>query len=192
VARVLHLTDVLELIDDRLDERSFSQQQLVHQAQQARLHLLLLLLRLGDQLDALREKQIEESLRDVASIGEHLAEQGLAQVRNGCAIIDLSARECEVEQVPFVIDDEMQLEAKEPAGARLATLCDAGEDTRLLDARVVADRQVGRVEEGNAAAPAGSAEGTQVAQQRHEHGGNAFDEAAIADQRGELAMPVYS
>lgn len=189
MARVLYLRDVLELIDDGLDERSFPEQQSVQQAHQARLHLLL---GLGDQFDPLSKEKIEERLRDIAFVGEDLAKQMLEQIRNGRTIIHLARGQGEVEQIAFVIDHEMQLETEEPAHAGVPTLGDAGEDLMLLDAGVVADRQVRGVHEGDAAALVGSAQRAQVAEQRDEHGGDALDEAMVADQARELFVPVLA
>src|SRR5690242_19400353 len=79
MARVLDLRNVLELIDDRLDNRSFAQKQLVKQRQLSSLHVLTTCC---DQLDTeLLVQLLEQPLRQIAFIADQLAKQALGKLR---------------------------------------------------------------------------------------------------------------
>lgn len=79
----------------------------------------------------------------------------------------------------------MQPEAEEPAHRGLAALGAAGNDTVLADPRVVADGQIGRVDEADAGT--GSELGVQVGGQGHQDRGEQGREAGIAHQCGNSA-----
>ena len=63
------------------------------------------------------------------------------------AIIDVARRQGKGQQLSLVIDDQVELEAIEPADRRLAACCASGKDLMLVDACNVADRKLGGVDE---------------------------------------------
>jgi len=115
------LADVLEVIVDRLDERALAQQELVRERQQAVAHVLA---QAGDELDALVDQEpLGERLWNVALVPKELAKgpfDALKQRRDGLAVVDVAAREAEGEQLAALVDDEVELEAVEPAERGLA------------------------------------------------------------------------
>jgi hypothetical protein len=78
----------------------------------------------------------------------------------------LTGRQAQVQQFAAVVDDEVELEAEEPAHARLAAPGAPCEDPARVDATVVADLQRSRVHERDAGAAAFPR--LQVAAQRDE------------------------
>ena len=74
MARILYLRDVLELVDDRFNDRAASQQ-LVAQAHQFIFHVAP---RLGKELDIERFEQLfSQLLRDVAPVSKDLPSERL-------------------------------------------------------------------------------------------------------------------
>ena len=71
MTRVFNLADILELINDRLDDRALAQEQLVAEREQTRVHILA---QFGDEMQPLGDEQVlGELLRDVAPITKELA-----------------------------------------------------------------------------------------------------------------------
>jgi hypothetical protein len=148
----------------------------------------------GDELDAVRDQQLlGHGLRDVALVGEELAEAGAdpcEQGGDGLAIVASAAREAHGEQRAALVDDPVPLAAVEPADGCLATGGVDGADAVRLDARVVADGQRGGVEEADARAL--THRRVQLGHQRQQHARQELDEARVAHQLGNLGaqMPL--
>lgn len=136
MAAVLNLAHILELVNDRLRYRTLTEQKAIHIAHQARLHPLTAL---GDQLHALCKEKFKQGLGDVALVPIDLAKEATQQLRHGLAIIDVSRRESHAQNLTLIVEDEVELEAKEPSSAALASLCLALEDLVLMDSSIVAD-----------------------------------------------------
>ena len=116
---MLDLANVLELLVDGLDDRPLPEQQLVMQTHQRVLHVPL---EPGDQVYAVHEEALEEILADVSPVGEQLPEQLVREVTvfQWGAIIDIAWGQSPLHDLSLVIDDQVQLEAVEPAHRALA------------------------------------------------------------------------
>src|SRR3954462_15951197 len=82
----------------------------------------------------------------------------------------------------------VQLEAVEPIHTALAALCRTSKYLVTVDSAVVTDRQRQAIDESNS--PRAAQTGAQIGRKRHQHRGQAFSQALITDQRGELRPPV--
>lgn len=136
MARMLDLRIVLDLVDDRLDNRSFAQQKLVRQWQELVLHVFA---QPSDKLQSLFKEQLGEGSGNVAAIAEQFAAQPFDQLRHRSAIIDIARSQTTGQQLTASIDRQVQFKAKEPAHRRLATPGIGGKDPVLLDAFGIAD-----------------------------------------------------
>jgi hypothetical protein len=88
IRRVLNLREVLELIRPALHDGLFAQEEVVQYREQAVFHVFGAF---GDELDAKGVEELFKSrLRDVATIGDELSKEGLAERRNWGAIIDFA------------------------------------------------------------------------------------------------------
>ena len=138
MARVFDLRDVLELVDDRLDNGSLPQKELIGHQHQAVLHVGS---QLGDELDIEGSQQIVvQRLREIAFVSEDLAEQLCDQVRNRFAVIHITRREQDIEQFTAVIEDQVKFEAEEPTDRGLATCRQALKHLVLMNTGVMAYR----------------------------------------------------
>ncbi len=147
VTGVLDLADVLELIVDGLDERALAQQKLVGEVHEHTTHILA---QFGDEAQALREEELlGEWLRDLALVAKELAKETADQAGHWTPIIGVARGEAEGQQLATIVDDEMELEAVEPAHRGLGASRVDPKDAMLLDARRVADDERGRVDEAN-------------------------------------------
>src|SRR5260221_11072702 len=131
-----------------------------------------------------------QRLRDVALVAEELATEALdalEQGGDGLAVVDVTAGEAEGEQLALIVDDQMQLEAVEPAQRSLAAGRIDGEHAVLWDTGGMADGQGGGVDEAEAGAPAHLA--LQIGDQRQEHTRHDVDEPGKPPQPPELRRP---
>lgn len=82
---MLDLRDIFQLINDRFDDGSLAQQDLIDQQHQAVLHVLA---QLGDQLQVeIPPELLHQLLRDVAAIAKQFAMQTLGQGWHWFAVI---------------------------------------------------------------------------------------------------------
>jgi len=130
VTRMLNLRNILELINDGLDDRSFAQQQLVGMVHEMVLHVFA---QSGDEVESLLKKQLSQGSGNVAAISEQLAAQVLDHAGNRCSIIDIAWSQTTGKQVSLIVDCQMQLKAKEPAHRRLATFGISRKDAVLAN-----------------------------------------------------------
>src|SRR5262249_46767622 len=146
--RALDLTDVLELVNDRLDERALAQKQLVRGTQEVMAHVLA---QLGDQSEALLEGEaLGEGLRNVALVGKELPKEPMDKAGNRFAVVEIARDEAEGQPLATVIHHQMQFEAVEPAHRGLAAVGIDTKDAMCLDALGATDGQRGEVDEADA------------------------------------------
>ncbi len=110
--RMLNLGNVLQLVDNAFHNGALCEHQTVIEQHQSLFHVAF---ELGDELNACGFEQLfGEPLRNVAFVREDFAEQLLQQLGNWSPVIGIAGSQDDVEEFSSVIDDEMQLEAKEP------------------------------------------------------------------------------
>ncbi len=117
-----------------------------------------------------------------------LAKEPTDQARNGTAVVGVARSAAEGEQFAAVVDDQMQLEAVEPAYRRLAAPGVHGKDAVLVDAGGMAHRPRGRVDEANAATLPQL--GMEVDGERDEEARHEFDKVAVAQNTWKLLAQV--
>jgi hypothetical protein len=111
-------------------------------------------------------------------------------VWNWTTLITIGSGQATGQDLPAVIDDEMPCEAREPINCIFATLCQPGKHAMVLDAAVVTDHQLGRIDKREAVtAPA---TGLQLGPERDQDGGDQFYEALGTDQVRKLRPPVFA
>ena len=108
--RVLDLRDVLELVDDRLDNPAFSQEQLVKQRHQPVLHIAL---ESCDHLQSASEEFIKECLLDVSPVAKEFSPELFRQLVDGFAVVDVAGRDAYFQQFALVVCDQMKFELRE-------------------------------------------------------------------------------
>jgi hypothetical protein len=118
MTRMLDLRNILELVDNRFDNRPFAQQELVRQVHEPVFHVFA---QSGDELEALFKEQLREGSGNVAAISEQLAAQSFDHVRNRSPIIDVLGSQATSQQIASIIDHQVQFKAEKPPHARLAT-----------------------------------------------------------------------
>jgi hypothetical protein len=101
MTRMLDLRDILELIDNRLDNRPFPQQEFI-----GKVHELIfpIFTQPGDELESLLKEQLCEGSGNVATIPKQLTSQFFDQLRNRSSIIDVAWSQATSQQLPSVID----------------------------------------------------------------------------------------
>ena len=77
MAGMLYLTDILELIINSLDQRSFPEHNLVMLKHQGILHTLF---QTRDEVDSVNKELFEEVFRDIAPVSEELPEDPFVEV----------------------------------------------------------------------------------------------------------------
>ena len=164
------------------------QHQLVKQQQHPVLHILA---QARDELNVLSQELVGQRLREVALVTEQLAKKAPGQVGHRLAVVDVAGREVEVQQLAAVVDDQVQLEAEEPAHRGLASGGQTVEHPVAPDTPVVTDGQGGSIDERDTGDRAEA--GFQIETQRPQRRWHQFHKAGIADQVGKLAaqMPLH-
>src|SRR6185312_8902424 len=139
----------------------------------------------GEQRQAATQQVFGQLLADIALVAEQLAGQVAGQRWDRRGVMDIAGGQLQGDDLIVVVEDEVQLEAEEPAHRGLATLSKTGEDLVPVDAMIVADRQgrgVDVIEPGP---------GPQVAEQeehqRHEGTFLQGDEVFVTGQAGKVA-----
>ena len=135
MARVLNLRNIFELVDNGLDNGSFAQQQFIRKVHEMVFHVFT---QSGDELKPLFKEQVRQGSGNIAAIPEQLATQMFDHASNGSAIIDVARSETKGQEFALIIDDQVQLEAEEPADRGLPPLGQPGEHAVLGDAQVLA------------------------------------------------------
>ena len=88
----LYLTNVLQLIINSLDQRSFPEHNLVMLEHQGVLHTLF---QTRDEVDSVNEELFEEVFRDIASVSEELPEDPFVEVHvfQGGSVVYITRRQ---------------------------------------------------------------------------------------------------
>ena len=185
VTGVFNLRDVFELVNDRLDNSTLSQQEFVAQKHQLVLHVGF---EPCDQFNTLRPQLVVQGFGDVAFVAKELAPQPFDQSRHGLAVIDIAGRDPDCQQFTAVIDDEMQLDTKEPAHRCLPARCPAIKDLVTVNPSIVTDGERGGIDKGDATPV------TAAALQKHtkwfEKRGQQLNEPFVADELGKFSTQV--
>ena len=110
---MLNMTDVFELIVDRLNDRPLSEHNLVVKVHERVLHVLP---DFGDQVYVIHEQAFEEILTDIPPVGKELSEEALREllVFQRFPVIAVPGRELPLDDLALVIDDQMKFESVEP------------------------------------------------------------------------------
>ncbi len=110
---MLDLADILERVIDALDDGALAQQQLVRVGEESLPHVLA---HRGDKPNArLNQQLLGQGLGNVATITKEFAKEAADQAGNGTAVIDIARCQTESWQFASIIDNQVQLEAVEPA-----------------------------------------------------------------------------
>ena len=148
---MLYLTYILKFVINGLDDGAFSEQDLVIKVHQRVLHVPL---KLRDQVYVVDKEHLEEVLANVPPVCEELAEEFLGElpVLKGFSVIDIARSELPLDDLAPVVDDQMQLEAVEPAHRALALGSPSPHRPVLLLTLDVAGHQWRGVDDGYARA----------------------------------------
>lgn len=118
VARVLDLRNVLELIDNRLDERPLAQQEPIGECEELLAHVLA---QFRDEPQSVGDQEaLSERGGDVALIAKEASKELTDEAWNGLAIVGIARSEAQRQQLASIVDHQMQFEAIEPPHRRLA------------------------------------------------------------------------
>ena len=177
---------VLQRVVDALDDIAFAQHYLVPQRHESVLHVGLYA---GDEVYAVLEEVVEESLRDVSSVGEQPAVQILCQhlPHLGVAVVGVGRGEAEGDDFRLVVADEVQLEPVAPTHRPLPVVGKPIEYLVHIPPDVVADGYHGGVHVAHAVAPA---ERTHFQEEHHneEHAALQLHETVVRHCRGEEVL----
>lgn len=103
----------------------------------------------GNELESVFKEQIREGSRDRATIPKQLAAQMFDHLGNGLTVIDIAGSQTTCQQLPAVVDGQMQLEAVKPSRTALAALGVSGKDAMLANALRMTGFQRRGVNEAN-------------------------------------------
>ena len=142
VAGVLQAHAGLQLVKEGLNNESFAQQHFVQQGYQVVLHVAA---NPGDQVKAPLPESLQQRLGNIAFISKDLPLQSSGHILKRVAVVSAAIRNPEGHDLALVIDEQMELEAKEPAHGGTTTLGQPLEDPVPADSCIVADRQLGTV-----------------------------------------------
>ena len=142
VSGVLQAHAGLQLVKQGLNNESFAQQHFVQQGQQIVLHVVA---NAGDQVKAPLPEALQQRLGQIAFISKDLPLQSSTQGLKRVAVVTASICDPEGHDLALVVDEEMELEAKEPAHGGTITPGHPLEDPVPADSCIVADRQLGTV-----------------------------------------------
>ena len=187
---MLYLAYVLEFVINGLDDGAFPEQNLVIEVHQRVLHVSL---ELGDQVYVIDKEHLKEVLADVPPVCEELAEELLGEppVLQRLPVIDIARSELPTDDLAPVVDDQVQLEAIEPAHRALALGRPPLHRLVLLLALDVAGDQRRGVYDGNTRALAQGA----CLQEQQQMEGNlrlALHETVVGDGVWELLAHVLA
>jgi hypothetical protein len=143
ITRMLILRNIFEIVNIG----SFAQHQLIGKGHKMVLHVCAPPL---DELKSLFKQQFAQGSGNVAAIPKEPAAQSFDHLGNRSAVIDIAWRQTTGQQFPLLVDDQMQLKAKEPAHAFWAMPGIDGKDTVSTDAFGFIDRRRSRANEADA------------------------------------------
>jgi hypothetical protein len=141
VASMLDLRNIFELVNHTFNDGTFSKQELVHQRHQTVFHVF------SEFCNELEVKDLQEllkqSLRNVPTICDQLAEQSFAQLGNRFAVINTGRCDLTSQQFPTIIDHQVQFEAEELSHGTFATIGITCKNPVVMNAMVVTYAQSG-------------------------------------------------
>ena len=121
VPRMLHLSNVLQLVIDGFDDGSLSKQELVGNAHQGSLHVVL---QFGYQLYPVHKETLKQILADISFVTDKFSiehfHEGLVVQR--LSVVNITWCNHEVQQLTFLITNQMKFEAEEPSHGAFAPL----------------------------------------------------------------------
>ena len=187
---VLYLAYVLEFVINGLDDGAFPEQDLVIEVHQRVLHVPL---EFRDQVYVIDKEHLKEVLANVSPVSEEFAEEFLGEppVLKWFPVIDIARRELPLYDLAPVVDDQVQLEAVEPAHRALALGSPSLHRPVLFLALDVAGHQGCGVYDGYARALAKST-GLEEQQQVEAHLCLTLHEAVVGEPVGELTLHVLA
>ena len=144
VAGVLNLGDILELVNDGLNDETFTRQQLVFENDQLIFHVFA---NRRDQLQSPCEELFKERFGEIAAVADQLPPQFFGHLWDRFTVIGVGGCEVNRQQVTLVIDNQMEFEAIEPPHAALAARGYPSKDSVATDAPIMADSQRRRINE---------------------------------------------
>ena len=143
---VVILREILELVHDRLNDETFTRQQLVFENDQSVFHVFenrrdrqRADCRL--QLQSPCEELLKERLGEITAVADQLPPQFVGHLWDRFTITDAGGREVNCRQVTLVFDNQMGSEAIEPPHAALAALGYPGKASVATDAPIMADSE---------------------------------------------------
>ena len=187
---VLYLAYVLEFVINGLDDGSFPEQNLVIKVHQRVFHVPF---ELRDQVYVIDKEHLKEVLADVPPVCEELAEEFLGElsVLKGVSVIDIARSELPLYDLAPVVDDQVQLEAVEPAHRALALGSPSPHRPVLFLTLDVAGHQGRGVDDGYARA---LAQGARLEEQQQVKANLCLTlhEAVVGEPVGELTPHVLA
>ena len=100
----------------------------------------------GEQREAAAQQVFRQLLADIALVAEQLAGQLTGQRWDRRGVMDIAGGQLQGDDFIVGVEDEVQLEAEEPAHRGLAALGQTGKDLVPANAMIIADRQGGEVD----------------------------------------------
>src|SRR5215207_8806204 len=111
---MLNLRNVLELVNNGFHDGTFAQQEFVHQWHQPIFHIGA---KPCDQLDIEGAQEFFKQLfGNIAFICKEFAEEFPNHVWHRFSVVHVTRREHQIEQFASIIENQVQFEAKKPAG----------------------------------------------------------------------------
>lgn len=187
---MFYLADVLEFVVDSLDDRPFPEEDFVIEIHQRVLHVPF---QLCHQVYVVNEEHLEEVLADIPPVGEEFPEESLGKrpVLQRFPVVDVSRRQLPLDDLPLVVNDQMQLESIEPAHRALSLGGPSLHGLVLLLPLDVAGHQGRGVDDGYARALAQGA-GLEEQQQVKPHLSLTLHEAVVGYGIGEILAHVLA
>ena len=142
VSGVLQAHAGLELVKEGFNNESFAQRHFVQHWHQVILHVAA---NAGDQVKAPLPESLQQRPGNMALISKDLPLQSSGHILKWFAVVTAAIRNPESRDPALVTDEEMELEAKEPAHGGTTTPGQPLEDPVPADSCIVAARQLGTV-----------------------------------------------
>ena len=150
--RMLDLRDVLELVDNGFNDRAFTQKKrILTQHWLIRVHIAF---EFREQAQPVIAHQLlEQGFTQVPQIREELTEDAreriLHHAQQPFAIINVARCELQPDDLPLVIEQQVQFEPEEPPDTGLASSCDSFEGFVRVNPSIMADHQRCAIHESN-------------------------------------------
>src|SRR6266567_2471412 len=174
MTRMLDLRNILELVDNGFDNRSFAQQELIRQMHELVFHVFA---QPSDELESLFKEQSSQGSRDIAAIPKQLAPQTSDHLGNRLTVINIAGSQTTGQQIAAVVDSQVQFKAVKPAHGSLTTPGISCKDPMVTDPLGITDFQGGGIDKTDPGT--GSKSALQVGQERNQHPWNESDKASI-------------